>query len=190
MRPVVVITGNIASGKTLVSQTLTEKKYPVLSADDCVQQILKDKASINQIQSKLPKSNTQRSFKENVREALYGNSAFKSWYLPWIHHLVGNHVQAFVESMKGPVFLDIPLYFEQHSLTRKLATHVWLVWTPVALRIHRWQSRFHASFTQMKRIAAWQIPDEQKFRNVDLILLNTAQNGMLRSQITHALKRL
>ena len=193
MANVTIITGNIESGKSLVTQYLCKKGYAVVEADKVVHQFLDDPQYQDEIWTKLPNAPMQQEASAlipRIREAMFEDKAFKAWYLPWIHQKVyaelNKHIDQVDNQLEKRLFLEIPIYFETEQCVHS-PHQLWLVWTPPALRIQRWKQRSRASYQAMKKIETWQIPDAQKFKKADMILINSVDDPFIHAQIESAL---
>jgi len=192
---IIVLTGNIASGKSTAAKLLKKMGEIVISADEGVHQLLKKTEHQLEIQKRLDK--TKNSSKENlvklIRKNLFSNKEFQRWYLPWVHTLVANQMSQdilkFRKSKKRTLFLEIPLYFEQ-ATSWLSPDQVWLVWTPLKNRIQRWKARSKASFAEMQKIELWQMADEKKFQHVDIIFVNAMSPIELNQQLAIGLEKL
>jgi dephospho-CoA kinase len=190
----IVITGNIASGKSTAVLYLREKGEVVVCADEAIHALLQ----LPDIQSELQKhfeldgDPDLSNVKDQIRRHLFSSKNFQKWYLPWIHGKVSEKIQSDLIQLKAKklkrVFLDIPLFYESAHHWLK-PQQVWLVWTPKSIRIERWSRRKHASLAEMEKIQDWQIPDEEKLQKADIILSNVLGISELHQQVEQALKQ-
>lgn len=186
-RDVIVITGNVSSGKSTVCRMLQQAGKKVVSADVLVHKLLGQPKFQSEIQLRFDGPRVRdENFVAQVRKQVFSNERFREWYIPWMHKHVAHEIQRCLKQnkkrAKQKLFLDIPLYFESaRSWLRP--EHVWLVWTPRDLRRRRWQARKKAPMKEMELIEQWQIPDEEKFQKVDIILVNSLSMKELEQQV-------
>ena len=192
---IIVLTGNISSGKSTVCKILKQAGKKVMSADALVHELLRQPQFQAEIQLHFDRPRTRRStFVAQVRQQLFSNKKFSAWYVPWIHKHVAVQLKQLIQYHRkhkrgATLFLDIPLYFESARSWLK-PTQVWLIWTPRSIRRRRWQARKKAPMKEMEKIERWQIPDEEKFQKVDIILVNSLGMRELKGQVFSALRML
>lgn len=189
---IIVITGNIASGKSTALKTLQDRGEQTLSADAIVHELLAQKEMQSEIRRHFASPPSQSDWISQVRDALFSDDKFREWYVPWMHRHVSDHIvekiRLWAAQKYKRAFVDIPLFFESKQLHFK-PDYVWLIYTPKEIRYERWRNRPSASLDVLKKMERWQIPDEEKFKKVDIILNNGLGTSELSEQITQALKK-
>jgi dephospho-CoA kinase len=191
---IVVLTGNIGSGKSMVARWLSREGYSVLEADRMVQTLLAEpeirKTLVTHLTLGGPDQMGFDSFKAAIRDHMVHDEGFRTWYLPFIHQKVRERMKEQLASIQHPkggrVFLEIPVYFETQARL-EFVDEVWLVWTPPRLRLTRWKKRREATYEDLKKLEDLQIPDAKKLRNVDIILLNTTDERGIFEQLKRSL---
>lgn len=191
-----VITGNIASGKSVVTRALIQKGVEVVVSDTIVHGFLSHPDCITEIERHLADKTRHvresASLTSRVRKAMFDDADFKRWYLPWMTDRVLDVLQSRIDRHRlrgsGMLFLDVPLFFETRCCLTGI-DEVWLVWAPKCLRISRWKRRSRASFAQMSGVEDWQIGDREKVQKVDIVLSNVLGKPNLESQVEWAMVR-
>ena len=108
---IIGITGSIASGKTTVANLMSEKKYPLFSADKVVSNLYKQKKFIKSI-VKTFELNNSRKIKEKIKLILKKNNKNLYKLEAIIHPLVRKEMKIFLKKKNKFLFLEIPLLVE------------------------------------------------------------------------------
>ena len=96
---IIGITGSIASGKTTVANLMSEKKYPLFSADKVVSNLYKQKKFIKSI-VKTFELNNSRKIKEKIKLILKKNNKNLYKLEAIIHPLVRKEMKTFLKKKK------------------------------------------------------------------------------------------
>jgi len=107
------ITGSLASGKTTVSQILSNGRGPLFSADKVVNDLYKDK-DFKKILSKKFNIKNNNFIKKNIKKIILGNKKKIKKLEKIIHPQVRTNMKKFTNKNKEKklLFYEIPLLIE------------------------------------------------------------------------------
>ena len=194
MRPCVVLTGGIASGKSTVARRLLELAVPVVSADRIARalvepgqplwQILRDRLGADFF------STSGQLDRQRLRKAIFEDPELKAWLENLMHPRIRRTMLERSQSCFAPfVVLDIPLYAENPGWLT--ASAVWVVDCPENLQIERLMARDRCSREQAVRILRSQARREQRLRLATDVVDNSGSLKRLLRQVDRlALKQL
>ena len=100
---IIGITGSIASGKTTVANLMSEKKYPLFSADKVVSNLYKQKKFIKSIVKTFGLNNS-RKIKEKIKLILKKNNKNLYKLEAIIHPLVRKEMKIFLKKKISSYF--------------------------------------------------------------------------------------
>ena len=176
---VIGLTGSIACGKSVISQYLTERGYPVIDGDKLSRELtepgspalaeirdifgvryINDNGNLNR------RALGQLVFRdENARNALDAIMA------PYLMELTQQRISYYEKSGARICFLDMPLLFEKGY--DRLCSSVWCVWLPLRTQLERLIARDGFSEEEaMARIRSVMSSDEKASR-ADHVIDNT-----------------
>ena len=185
------LTGGIGTGKTTVSNYLTERyKLPVLDADIYAREAVQPSSPIlNQIFErygvavKLPDGTLNRKW---LGEIIFNYPDEKQWLEQQIHPYVRDRFQSALNSLTTPtVVLVIPLLFEA-NLT-DLVTEIWVVSCSFEQQLQRMVERDRLSPEQAQTRINNQLPLQEKMARADVVLDNSSTLEALLKQVDLAL---
>ncbi len=168
---IIGLTGSIACGKSVISQYLTERGYPVIDGDKLSRELtepgspalaeisetfgvryINDNGNLNR------RALGQLVFRDsNARNALDAIMA------PYLMELTKQRLSYYEKTGAGLCFLDFPLLFEKGY--DRLCSSVWCVWLPLRIQLDRLIAR--DGFTEeeaMARIRSVMSSDEKAAR--------------------------
>ncbi|MBN8554608.1 MAG: dephospho-CoA kinase [Deltaproteobacteria bacterium] len=90
------LTGSLASGKSTTLKFFKKQGWKILSADEIVAEIYKEKGFT----------------KEKLRKDFEGSPAKLKKFEKWIHPQVGNRIKVWMKKQKAPMIVEVPLLFE------------------------------------------------------------------------------
>ena len=90
------LTGSLASGKSTTLKFFKKEGWKVLSADEVVAEIYKNKGLT----------------KEKLRKEFENSPAKLKKFEKWIHPQVGKQIKTWMKKQKAPVIVEVPLLFE------------------------------------------------------------------------------
>ena len=133
------ITGSLASGKTTVSQILSNGRGPLFSADKVVNDLYKDK-DFKKILSKKFNIKNNNFIKKNIKKIILGNKKKIKKLEKIIHPQVRTNMKKFTNKNKEKklLFYEIPLLIE--SKLMKYFNIIIFVKAKKKLRLKRFKS--------------------------------------------------
>ena len=187
------ITGGTGSGKTSVCKHLIDKGFQVIDSDKIARKILdKDSAAYNSVVSHFGKS-ILKSNGEIDRKKL-GSIVFDSPKdLEFLQNIVTKKTVERVKDImdtalpeKKIIFLDAPLLFE--AGLDKYVDMVWMVLASRDQRIKRLSKRDGISDAEIEKRMAAQMPENEKKKLSDVIILNNGSFDELHLKIDELLR--
>ncbi|MBC8384729.1 MAG: dephospho-CoA kinase [Candidatus Cloacimonetes bacterium] len=169
----IAITGNIASGKTIVCQWFKEKGFNVISADKIGHKIL-EKPEIGSILEDrfgsiiLSKNKIDR---KKLGEIVFEDHDKLEFLNRLLHPLIRSEMQNIIDTSKSEfLFFEIPLLFENKlenafDLTINISS-------PGEIRIERLLQRDNITEKTALRIISNQMPDMEKMKKADVNMIN------------------
>jgi dephospho-CoA kinase len=185
------LTGGIATGKTTVSNYLSERyALPVLDADIYAREAVAQGSPILQTvfqrygdKVKLPDGELNRSA---LGDIIFNNPPEKQWLESQIHPFVRDRfTQELSNIISDTVVLSIPLLFEANLMA--LTTEIWVVSCDRSRQINRLQQRNGLTPEQAAARIDSQLPLSQKVALADLVLSNDAGLAELYGQVDVAI---
>jgi dephospho-CoA kinase len=185
------LTGGIATGKTTVSNYLSERyALPVLDADIYAREAVAQGSPILQTvfqrygdKVKLPDGELNRSV---LGDIIFNNPPEKQWLESQIHPFVRDRfTQELSNIISDTVVLSIPLLFEANLMA--LTTEIWVVSCDRSRQINRLQQRNGLTPEQAAARIDSQLPLSQKVALADLVLSNDAGLAELYGQVDVAI---
>jgi dephospho-CoA kinase len=190
-----VITGNIASGKTLVETFLKEQGIVTVDADEIVHDLLKNNTEIKKQVSELFKNNDIKDDAGEISRLKIGIIVFKDREkLKKLENIIHPAVKAkinhfFAENKdKNIAAAVIPLLFETGMESE--FDYIILVIADTDTRIKRLIKRSSLTYEEaMDRINS-QISQDEKVKKADFVVNNSASIEETKSQIINILSKL
>lgn len=191
------LTGNIAMGKTMVSNYLADRHgLTVLDADQYARQAVQPGSEILQriidrysATILLPDGSLDRA---KLGQIIFQDAQERQWLEAQIHPFVRSHMlqdrdRALQANPDAPVILVIPLLFEA-GLTQ-LVTEIWVVTCPADQQLARLIQRNQLSPLEAEARIASQMPIGEKIAQADVVLDNSSTAEYLLAQVDRALLR-
>jgi len=118
MKKIIVITGNLGSGKSLAAKIL-RRKFPCIDADTIVAWTLKRKKEV--LRKIIPSAFIgRRVFKKKIAETIFSNPSLRRRWERVIHDFVFLEFENWFRNQKGPCIFIAPLYFEAKRFSARL----------------------------------------------------------------------
>lgn len=176
----VAITGNIASGKSVVEEILKEKNLPVLDCDDVIHQLYKEDTIKKQIITAffgfdiLEDGNISRP---KLGKIVFPNEPLRKKLENIIYPYVKNEIRQFFRQQNGEkiAFVSVPLLFE--SGFEALFDKVILIYANDEIRLERLMKRSNLNLENAKNRLSIQMSQDKKIKLADYIIYN---NGSLK----------
>lgn len=191
---IIGITGGIGSGKSTVSNYLTEKGFKIIDADKIAKNLLDigEEAYFKAVEYFGTEIlNSDKTVDRKKLGSIVFASREKRKILNEITHgLVKKRVLSEIaanEATQEVIFLDVPLMFEVGM--DKLCAEVWLVVADERVKILRLQKRDEITKDEIIAKFRSQMPDEEKIKRADFVIDNSGNEEALYLQLDKLLKK-
>ena len=175
------ITGGIGSGKSIVSRLMKIRHIPVYNADDASKNILKTNQPIREKLKKLLGESIfsgEELNKAQMASLIFNNPDLLSKVNAIIHPAVFDDFEKWCNNQQSNmVACESALIFE--SGMNQYMDHIIMVSAPLKIRIERAMLRDNATEEQIKRRIKNQLPDEEKAKLSDFILVNDDRHAII-----------
>lgn len=179
----IALTGNIASGKSVVQKILENKGIKVLDTDKAAHELLEE---LDEIKAVFPDCvENGKISRDMLGKIVFNNYESKAKLESIIHPEIKKKIEAFFDknACEKFVFVAIPLLFEADM--SYLFDKALLIYTDDTLREERLISRNHYSVEYAKLRMQSQISQDEKKHLCDYVIFN---NGTL-SELEHSVER-
>src|SRR6056297_143615 len=194
-KKIIVLTGGIASGKSTVGKILQEKGYQVVESDKIVHKLYEKNSKVYKYLVE-EFGNIIEGEKEINRKKLasivYRDKSKIRKLNKIVHKYVVKELMAKAKIIDEEiVFLDIPLMIEEKE---RLENHgliydkIWLIESPVNLRLKRIVDRDNIGKKEAKKIIENQMKDLKKEEYADEIIKNNGNIDKLKEEIEKKLQ--
>lgn len=169
------LTGSIGMGKTTAAENFRRLGVPVHDADRAVHELLaKDDEAIKRIKEQFPSSEKKGAIdREKIASQVFNDPEALARIESILHPMVRRQERLFLETAARRgcrlAVLDVPLLFETGGEARCDAVVV--VSAPVFLQEQRVLSRSGMTRERLASIQARQMPDAEKRRQADFVVL-------------------
>jgi dephospho-CoA kinase len=190
-KPVLAITGGIATGKSSVSEIMTSKGFQVIDADKLVKSIYQTPEAIHYIKNNIPAAySVGRIDFKILRELFFKSSETKKLIEDFIYP---NLKEAFLKETisitnQDFYFYDVPLLFER-GLDSQVDLSI-VVYTPKETQINRLIERDHCPLPLANAILSEQMDIELKRTKADFIINNFGTKKELAVEVDKLLLQL
>ncbi len=185
-KPIVGLTGGIATGKSTVTKILRDRGLAVICADELVKKIYQDEQILTILREKAPTAITQHqvNFKE-LRKIFFSDKELKKILSEAIYqHLPHAFLsEARKHSLASFIIYDVPLLFEK-GLQLKVDTNC-LIYSSVADQRARISQRDGTDDLTIDRILSEQLPIDSKRKMAEIVVENTKDREFLNGQVTN-----
>jgi len=175
-RPVIIgLTGGIAMGKTTVAQQFAWCGAAICDSDKIVHKLLGVHGeAVDSIGKLFPKARMDNFInRKMLAQEVFGNPEKLMQLEAILHPLVRKYQDNFIRKAtllkRRIVVLDIPLLFETHG--EKRCDYTVVASAPAFLQRQRALLRFHMTKEKLAHILARQMPDSEKRKRADFIVL-------------------
>lgn len=181
------ITGGIGSGKSLVSKIFALCGIPVYDADSHAKELMTtDGILISGIKKEfgdLSYHTNGALHREYLAQHVFANEEKLKVLNSLVHPRVAVHYEQWVKQHN-----DVPYVLKEAALLFEAASYktldkIIVVYAPMEMRIQRVKKRdAHRSVEQIKAIVEKQMPDEEKLKRADYIVVND-ETQLVTSQV-------
>lgn len=173
-KPLIGLTGGIASGKSTVADLFKQQGVLVINADELIHKIYKTQEALNYIQGLCPIAveNNDINFKV-LRSEFFNDSTLKENITKFLYSKLPSVFLAEVNSNSDKEFIiyDVPLLFE-NKLEEKMDFTI-TVYIPESLQEQRLINRDRIELKLAKQIISSQMSIEQKKAKADYVIDNS-----------------
>lgn len=183
----IAITGGIGSGKSLVSDYVSELGYDVINADKIAKEILMSDESVK---SKIIKTFGKESYNEKgldtkyIADKVFVNPDNVKKINSFVHPPTINKIEteaAKILETKKLVFIESALVYEANL--EDLFDHVLLVTSDDELRIDRVMERDNVTKDEVKMRMENQLPEKEKRGYADFVIDNNSTIDDLKNKV-------
>ena len=184
----VVITGDIGSGKSIVTEFFKKRNYLIWSADSAIKELYKEANIADDIQKLLCQNiiTNGRIDTKILREIVFSDPNNLNKLNNYIHPLVKNKLQTFMSKCitqcdDETVIFEIPLLFEC-NMEKSFDLNI-LITADQETKIERVINRDGCSRENAFQILKNQMPQEQKICKAEIIVQNNSDCNALNIQL-------
>ena len=180
--PRIAITGNIASGKSVVENYLREKGFAVYDTDKFAHEILANSVEVRQAFAQFDILENDEVSRAKLGKLVFSDNKLRKKLENIIHPLVKDKIVNLPEEM---VFVAVPLLFEANM--QDLFDKIIFVSAPQEVRLKRLMARNNLTEQEaLLRINAQEQEDE-KVKKSDFIIVNDLDLDKVYKQIEQVL---
>ncbi len=182
MTSLVAITGGIGCGKSVVSRLLRTMGYAVYDCDDRARFLMNHDTELRRRLCNTFGPATFRTDgtlnREHLARSIFGNEEALQRMNSLVHPCVGKDLREWHSRHTGtPAFYESAILFE--SGFDRFADRIWSVSAPLELRIARCMERDHCNREKVMARIEKQIPQEEKDRRADAVILNDPKHSLI-----------
>jgi dephospho-CoA kinase len=192
LKRIIGLTGGIGTGKSTVSDYLSERHLPIFDADIYARVAVQPGSAIlSQIAARYGASIllTDGSLnRQHLGEIVFSNIDERSWLEQQIHPYVRQRLENNLNSISQPdatVVMVIPLLFEAEMTD--LVNEIWVVYCSPEQQLERLIGRDRLNLAQAQARISSQMPLQEKCDRADVVLDNTSTLPALLKQVDLAL---
>lgn len=191
----IALTGGIGTGKSVVSRLLLIMGYPVYDCDTQARRLMTADPLLRQqltqafgASTYLPDGSLN---KPHLSSCIFSNPEALATVNSLVHPAVGRDLQRWkaLHSSSPVLFFESAIFFESGFARHSSPDQIWSVSAPIDLRIRRIALRDHLTPDQIAGRIANQMPQEEKDRSADCVILNDDSSSLI-AQVEEHLGRL
>lgn len=192
---IIGITGGIGSGKSTVTEYISQKGFPIVDADKISKKLMDEEDTACQVIDAFgngildANGNVDR---RKLREMVFCDKVLlqrlNSIFHPKIREGIENEIARLKKEGKDIIFLDAPLLIE--NKIDRMVDEVWIVSCSKETQIERVVKRDGSNRNEVDNIMKRQMPLEKKMKHADLVFQNEDSIKDLREKIEEALQDL
>lgn len=185
-KPLIALTGGIASGKSSAAEHLKELGVPLIDADRLIHSIYKNVETKRFIQNLIPEVTEadEINFK-SLRKVFFEDKKLKSSIENYLYSKLPqaftNKALEFEHSKYNYIVYDIPLLFEK-ELQSQFDLNV-LIYCPPQTQLERLLKRDRITQAEAENILKQQKPIEEKAKLAEFIIKNTSDISSLNKKV-------
>lgn len=186
-RPIIALTGGIATGKSTVTKLLTSKGFEIIDADQLVKNIYALQESKDFVKARFPEAwNEEIDFKI-LRELVFKNAAAKTDVEQFIYARLPEAFMNEAKKIKEQEFYiyDVPLLYER-GLDKKVDLSV-VIYAPRKTQLARIIDRDGSKEETANKILEHQMDIEEKKEKADFVIDNSGTVVELAAEVDQLL---
>lgn len=187
-RPIIAVTGGIATGKSTVTKMLEAKGFKFIDADQLVKNIYKTQEAKDFIKTYFPQAwiNNEINFPK-LRELVFGNEKIKEAIQNFIYGRLPDAFREAASKITNQDFFlyDVPLLFER-GLDNKVDLKI-VVYAPRNVQLARIMDRDGNKEEMANQILDQQIDIEEKKEKADFVINNSGSMTELAAEVEQLL---
>ena len=192
---IIVITGSIATGKSLVSSYLREMGFKIIDADEIAHLLMQPgKVNYNNIVEYFGKGildSNKIIDNKKLAHIVFNDDEELQVLNNLTHDNIFNKIMNEINnSNEDIIFVDIPLYIENIDKNNIPVDEIWLVYTDEKNQLQRLMKRNHLSQEQASSRIKSQMSIEDKVEFADFVIDNTGNKDDTKRQIKEKLRNL
>ena len=182
-RPIIGLTGGIATGKSTVANLLRKEGLTVLDADLLVKEIYKTQEAKDFISTNWPMAmNDKEIIFPKLRELFFQDMKIKQEIESFIYsRLPHAFITESLKSNQSFIIYDVPLLFEKELY--KLVDQSVVVYSPREIQLQRLIQRDNITEDLANKILDQQMGIEEKVKKADFIIKNAASEKELAAEV-------
>ncbi|MCM2350338.1 MAG: dephospho-CoA kinase [Bacteriovoracaceae bacterium] len=187
-RPIVALTGGIATGKSTVSKLFEQRGLKIIDADQLVKSIYQTQEARDYIKTNFPSAWEQEQISfPKLRELFFHDPKIKKAIESFIYARLPKAFKEATDLIKDQGFYlyDVPLLFER-NLDTKVDLSI-VVYAPRNIQLNRLIDRDKVTEETAQRILDAQMDIEEKKDRSDLILNNMGTMSELAAEVNQLL---
>lgn len=192
---IIVITGSIATGKSLVSSYLREMGFKIIDADEIAHLLMQSgKTNYNNIVEYFGKGildSNKIIDNKKLAHIVFNDEKELQVLNNLTHDNIFNKIMNEINnSNEDIIFVDIPLYIENIDKNNIPVDEIWLVYTDEKTQLQRLMKRNNLSQDQALSRIKSQMSIEDKLKFADFVIDNTGNKDDTKRQVKEKLRTL
>ena len=183
----IAIFGKVASGKSTVLNIIKDNGYKVISCDEIIADLYKNKDFFNEFNAKLGFSFKNEIDKNVIREWVLKDIKNKKKIEKLVHPKVKEEIEKSLKNKTGLIFVEVPLLFE--SKMENMFDVIIAVDIDKEKQIERLQKRNPDTANQLRLLNANNTFEENK-KKADFVILNNSSLRDLNKQVNNTINKL
>lgn len=189
-KPIIGLTGGIATGKSSAAQILRNKGFDVIDADLLVKKIYAQDDTIRFIKDLCPEViESEKIHFKKLRQLFFSDSQIKEKIEKFIYKKLPEVFLLESKKIRSMdfIFYDVPLLFEKDL--KKYFDLVILIYAPKSLQISRMVTRDQCSLDVARDILSHQLDIEEKKTKSNFVISNTEDLQTLERELSLVLEK-
>lgn len=189
-----ILTGSIASGKSLVLKIIAEEGYNTISADDVVKELYKDEEFLKSFKKEIGEkffTIDKKLDKDKLRETLFKDISLKNRVEAFVHPLVYEKIKEML--LDGFNFIEVPMFFEtrEYFLDSKIEIKgIIFVNIDKKIQVSRLMHRNKISEKEAIAMIDTRVTSKEKIKASNYIINNNASEDDLKREVLKTLERI